>query len=156
MIYGLVANWHVDKKNFPSVFNAAFAFLEDSDLDLPLNGWHPIDGDKLRVSLQELHTLGDADRRFEAHKKYLDIQILLAGREKHLYTPSLAGMEITEDKLRDGDVAYYSRPASHSSLILEPDHYAVYFPGEPHCPCGAVAPGGEDIRKIVFKILWEG
>lgn len=154
MIYGLVADWRRDKRYFPAVFDAAFAFLAANDAALLADGKHPIDGERLFASVESLRTQGDALRRFEAHKKYLDIQLLLAGREKHRYAPSLDGMAVTEDLLRERDLVFYTPPASYSELILGPGHYAVYFPGEPHSPCCAVTPGGEDIRKIVFKILW--
>jgi biofilm protein TabA len=63
-------------------------------------------------------------------------------------------MAVAEDFPEERDLAFYTPPASHSSLILGPGHYAVYFPGEPHRPCCAVTQGGEDIRKVVFKIFW--
>ncbi|MCC8193803.1 MAG: YhcH/YjgK/YiaL family protein, partial [Deltaproteobacteria bacterium] len=115
---------------------------------------YPIDGDRVFASVESLFTQDEASRRFEAHRRYLDIQLLLAGREKHLYAPDLRGMVLTEDLLAERDLAFYASPPSPGSFVLAPGHYAVYFPGEPHCPCCAATPGGEAIRKIVFKILW--
>lgn len=154
MIYGLVANWRQDEKNFPAVFDKAFAFLKANGAASLAVGKHMIDGENLFASVEELRTQNPAERRFESHAKYLDIQVLLSGREKHLYAPDLTGMHVTEDKLAASDLAFHSAPERHSCLVLQPGHYAVYFPGEPHCPCCAVEPGGEIIRKVVFKILW--
>lgn len=154
MIYGVLADWQRDKQYFPAVFDRAFAFLADKDIATLAAGRHPLDGDAIFASVERLRTQDEQVRRFEAHQRYLDIQLLLAGREKHRYAPDLHGMTLVEDHLRERDLAFYSPPTSHSSLFLEPGHYAVYFPGEPHSPCCAVTEGGEEIHKIVFKIRW--
>lgn len=154
MIYGLVAEWQKHKRNFPAIFDKAFAFLEHNDPALLADGEHPIDGDTLFMSIASLRTKDESLLRFEAHRKYIDIQIPLSGREKFLCAPSLAGMNVAEDLYAASDIAFYTPPASHSSLILDPGHFVVFFPGEAHCPCCAVTPGGEDLRKVVFKILW--
>ena len=154
MIYGLVSEWQRDKRHFPTVFDRAFAFLEKNDVAALADGKYPIEGERLFASVESLRTQDETTRRFEGHRKYLDIQVLLAGLEKQLYAPGLAGMNVLEDNLEQGDIAFYSSPARHGSLVLEPGQYAVYFPGEPHCPCCAANPGGDAIRKVVFKILW--
>ena len=153
MIYGTIAGWRNEKKNFPAVFDKAFAFLEGKDI-ASLSGKHEIDGDWLFISFDALRTEDQEKRRFEAHEKYLDIQILFSGREKQLYAPDLSGMNVTEDKYATNDIAFYTAPEHYSSLVLEAGHYVVYFPGEPHCPCCAAQPGGDDIRKAIVKIRW--
>ena len=154
MIYGLVADWPKNKRNFPGVFDRAFAFLAGNDVAALADGKHMIDGERLFASFESLRTQDEKERRFEAHRRYLDIQILLSGVEKQLYAPGLSGMNVLEDNLEKGDIAFYSSPARHGALVLEPGQYAVYFPGEPHCPCCAANAGGDAIRKVVFKILW--
>ncbi len=154
MIYGLLTNWQRDKRFFPAVFDTAFAFLAGNDVSALANGKHPIDGERMFASMQRPRTQNEQFCRFEAHQRYCDIQFLLTGREKQRYAPNCSGMTLTEDLLRVRDLAFYTPPPWYSSLILGPSHYAVYFPGEPHSPCCAAAGDGEDIHKIVVKILW--
>jgi uncharacterized protein, YhcH/YjgK/YiaL family len=154
MIYGLVANWQKDKRKYPAVFEQAFAFLDQHDVTTLAVGKYPIDGDTIFASVQTLRTQDEEVVSYEAHAKYLDIQIVVAGREKYLASPNLDGVSITENFLEERDVAYYTRPASHCSFIVDPGQYVVFFPGELHCPCCAATPGGEDIRKVVLKIRW--
>ena len=154
MIYGLAANWQKDKRKYPAVFDQAFAFLAQHDVTTLAVGKYPIDGDNIFVSVQTLHTRDEEVARFEAHVKYLDIQLLVSGREKYLSAPNLDNVTVTEDCLEERDVAFYTRPERYSTIFLDPGQYVVYFPGELHCPCCAATPGGEDIRKVVFKIRW--
>lgn len=151
MMYGLVTNWGKEKKPFPAVFAKAFEFCTGKDFAGLADGRYDIDGDRLYALVQSPATTEAG--RFEVHARYCDIQLLLAGREKHLYAPALSGMRCTEDALESRDVAFYTPPGQYSSLFLDPGHYAVYFPGEPHAPCCSVG-APETIRKIVFKILW--
>lgn len=154
MMYGLISHWRNDRKNLPAVFGKAFDFCAGQDFPNLTDGRYDIDGDNVYAMLQTPKT--ETEGRFETHGKYCDIQLLLAGREKHLYAPGLSGMSLVEDALQTRDVAFYTAPPLYSSLVLEPGHYTVYFPGEPHAPCCAVERTGETIRKIVFKILWGG
>ncbi len=154
MIYGRIADWPRDKAYYPPVWDRAFAFLEGRDPATLADGKYPVDGEKIFASVQTVRTEEQSARRFEAHGKYLDIQLLLSGGEKQLHAPACSGSVLTEDRLRADDVAFYTAPEQYNTLLLSPGHYAVYFPGELHCPCCAARPRGESIRKIVFKIQW--
>lgn len=154
MIYGQLSDWQRDKKLYPAVFDAAFAFLNGKDPLSLADGKYPIDGERLFASFQSVRTETEDKRRFESHAKYADIQLLLSGGEKQLFIPNLAGLAVTEDALQERDVVFYAHPARYSSLLLTPGCFVVYVPGEPHCPNCAVSESGDDIRKIVFKILW--
>ena len=154
MIYGSITAWHKEGQYFPAIFDKAFAFLRENDSSSLADGKYLIDGENLFALIGSMRTEDENLRRFEAHVDFLDIQLLLSGREKHLYAVDAEGLDMTEDLLEERDLAFYSRPAQYSSLILAPGHYGIYFPGELHCPCCAVTPGGEEIRKIIFKIRW--
>lgn len=154
MIYGTVARWARDRRHFPPVFDKAFAFLAEQDCAALAPGKYPIDGEALFASLDAVRTQPHGERRFETHARYLDIQVLLMGREKQLYAPDASGIAVLEDRLAADDIAFHATPALYSAIILEPGCYVVYFPGEPHCPCCAIAGDGEDIRKLIFKIRW--
>ena len=104
--------------------------------------------------VNETTTEAESRKRFELHDAYLDIHLLLSGREKQLYAPEPADIKtgLLEDALLKDDIAFYSLPVHYNTLLLEPGDYAIYLPGELHCPCCAVEEA-EPVRKIVFKIL---
>jgi biofilm protein TabA len=114
-------------------------------------GKYPIDGDDVFALVQDVVTEPANRRRFELHRAYIDIQLVLAGRERQFYAPATGDLVLVEDALSDKDFAFCAPPSRSNALCLFPNDYAVYLPGEPHCPCCAVdAP--EPVRKVVFKV----
>lgn len=107
-----------------------------------------LEGDRLFVMMQEYPTRPEKECFWEAHRKYVDIQYIVAGVEDIGYAP-LAGLEIVEpyDAARD-----FVKLAGHGSVLRIPaGMFAVFFPQDAHRPCmapnGLVAP----VRKIVVK-----
>lgn len=152
MIYGSVAEWQRDKTYLSPAFDKAFAFLEDQDLASLPEGKHEVAGDKIFALVQSPATEPENARRFEAHAKYFDIQLLVSGEEKQLYAANDKGTTVTEDALAERDVIFYTKPATCNAVVLTPLTYAIYAPGELHAPnCDASVPGCK-LKKIVFKI----
>ena len=154
MMTGFLRQWDEEKRYFPKAFATAMDFLRGKDLSALEAGKHPIDGDRIFVSIQEAHTEPMSMRRFELHRDYLDIQLLITGRELQGYASLPPGGKAVEDRLDEADVAFYPAPSQEQGLetvLLQPGQYVIYLPGELHCPCCAVD-GPETIFKAVFKI----
>ena len=62
-------------------FAKAFAFLEKAQKELPEIGRQEIDGDKIYALVQQYETAPASERKWEAHKKYIDIQFIYSGSE---------------------------------------------------------------------------
>lgn len=156
MIYGTLRTWSKDRSFFPTAFTTALAFLDGKNPATLPPGRHDIEGDRIFAMLNDAVTESADMRRFELHRRYIDIQVLLSGLEVQLYAPepeSQAGL--LEDDLEAKDIAFYAHPARYNRVNLIPGDYAIYLPGELHCPCCSTG-AGETIRKIVFKILQAG
>ena len=153
MIFSSLQDWPNLKGFLPPAFERALAFARRSDLLELENGTYPIDGEDIFAMLQEQALKPDEERKFELHRRYIDIQLLLEGREKQLYAPPLPpGAAMLEDRLADLDYAFCPRPQFYNAVVLRPGDFTVYFPGELHSPNCAPEQGGGSIRKIVFKI----
>lgn len=118
-------------------------------------GRYDIDGDRIFASLSEAATGPAASRLFENHTLYTDIQIVLAGKERHGFFPGppamASGCVPVRDEMAEKDLAFYTHPEDAVFFTLAPMQYAVYFPEELHCPlCAAGEP--ETVRKVVLKI----
>ena len=142
MITGFLGQWGTEKQLFPKAFDRALGFLSGKTAaDLP-QGKHPIDGERIFASVAEVMTEPMSSRRFELHREYIDIQVLLEGRELHGYSPLHTTAPALEDRLDADDVAFYPAPGPQEglqTLLLQQGQYAVYLPGELHCPCCAPA-----------------
>ncbi len=75
-------------------FKKAFAALADPALAQKPDGRYSIDGDNLYYMVQHYTTKPVDQARFESHRKYIDIQVLLAGQELLGYVPT-TGLEVT-------------------------------------------------------------
>ena len=67
----------------PTYWEKTFEFIKNNDLlNLPI-GKHPVDGDNVFATISEYETQEPAERKWESHKKRIDIQIILSGKETH-------------------------------------------------------------------------
>ena len=106
-----------------------------------------LEGDALYVTRFTYETLPLEDTFFEAHKRYLDVHLMVEGEER-VEIASPAGLELFEQ--RDDFYAY--RGEAEQSLILRPGSFLVVFPGDAHRIKIAVN-GPETVSKVVFKVL---
>ena len=131
-------------------FAAAFAFLRALPAHPP-DGRHEIDGDRLFALVQSYTTSPATERKLEHHRKYADIQLVLAGAEIIEHTP-LAGLPVDAPYDDTRDFGLVRDPAWNSSVLLRPGEFAVFFPEDAHKPgCSAGAHGA--VRKVVVKVL---
>ena len=90
--------------------------------------------------------------RFEAHKKHIDIQLLLSGCEELDYT-RIDGLDVSEDYDEARDIMFFANTSDCDKVILKPEKFAFIFPHEAHKP--QIASGGisQKVKKVVVKIL---
>ena len=101
--------------------------------------------------LMENNTVLESEARYEAHRKYTDIQLVLEGEELHCYTADPEATEL-ENNLEDNDVAFYKSATSPTRISLHPDLICVYYPGELHMPGCSLDGTITTVRKVVIKV----
>ncbi len=85
--------------------------------------------------------------RLEAHRRFIDIQVLLAGRESIGWRP-LAACRAPEAGYDPAtDLQFFADPPQ-AWLPLEPGQFAVFWPADAHLP----QVGEGDMRKVVVKV----
>lgn len=89
--------------------------------------------------------------KFETHRTYADIQVVLQGRELMQVAPSEDLRPLTEYDV-DKDYQFFEAKKSISDLVVDYDHFAVFFPGEAHRPSCLVDEADGEVLKFVFKI----
>jgi biofilm protein TabA len=105
------------------------------------------------VLVQEGTTKAVAETRPEAHRNFIDIQILTAGRERFGLAHAVPGLQPVEDRYADRDIAFYPTPDREFFVEFGPGDYGVFFPGELHRPF--LSPRDDasgQIRKLVVKV----
>lgn len=128
---------------------AAFAWIESCPPDHP-DGRYEIDGDRVFALVQSYSTTPSSNKRFEAHRRYLDIQTLLDGTEIISHAPITRLQPATDyDSAKDFQL-YHDSPAPNA-LRLEPGDFALFLPQDGHKP-GCLDQAVQAVRKIVIKI----
>lgn len=91
--------------------------------------------------------------RFEAHKKYIDIQMLLDGSER-LDCISPAALKINESYNEEKDIMFFENPENlpDASFILKPERFVMIYPHEAHRPQMALEGVPQKVKKAVVKI----
>lgn len=116
-----------------------------------LSGWEPGrhgQGDGFFL-LQEGELKPETERRFELHKKYIDVHILVEGSEEVAWDVLEKLSEDTPFN-QEKDIAFYRGTAKHVTC-LKPGMFCVFFPGEPHITQMYTEQAGS-YRKVVFKL----
>ena len=91
-------------------------------------------------------TLKSAEGRlFEAHRKYIDIQYVLSGKEKIEYCDLAM---LTEKVAYSEERDYIGLEGRGSVLTLNEGDFAVFTPTDGHLPCI----GEGTVKKIVIKV----
>jgi biofilm protein TabA len=113
------------------------------------DGRHEIEGDRVFVLMQSYTTRPEAEGRLEAHRKYLDIQVVLEGREVAYWAP-LEGLEADGAYSDEKDVGFF-KGSAQGVLPIPAGFFALFLPQDAHKPqCVWGAPGR--VRKAVFKV----
>ena len=95
-------------------------------------------------------TISPDDLGFEAHRKMIDLQIVIKGREKCLVT-TINKATTTKIYNSSKDIEWFNA-AEYDSFILDTNNLVLFFPDDVHKPGLSIDNKQEDVTKIVFKI----
>lgn len=147
MVYGHIDNW--EKYQCLNVnFNKAFQFIMDNDLkELPV-GRYDIQGEEVFAMVQEYETKDEEEGKYEAHKKYIDIQYMVDGEEKVGYS----FIENLETCLPyDGEKDFMLLEGKKEFFGLRNNEFYIFFPEDAHMP--GIANGKKTMaKKVVIKV----
>nr|WP_326184682.1 YhcH/YjgK/YiaL family protein [uncultured Oscillibacter sp.] len=146
MLYGTLKHLDTYQGIHPGVMRG-LELLRDTDFSKLADGRHDVDGDDLYFSLQSYETRPVNDMP-ESHKKYVDIQYLISGRERMGVAPLEDMTEVVEGH-PERDVWRHRGPTD--TILVTGDRFVVFWPEDAHAPCIAVD-GPERCRKCVVKV----
>jgi biofilm protein TabA len=143
----LTNNWTYRKLS-PRVAKG-LAWLERFSPATP-DGRYEVDGDGTYALVQSYDTVNASDRKFESHRRYLDIQYVATGHEVTYYAP-IAGLDVVQAYDEGKDFALYAEPATATPLTLTDGTFAIFYPQDGHKP-GCSNGGVRQIKKVVVKV----
>jgi len=128
-------------------FEKAFTFLRKSDLaELP-SGRYEIDGERLFCILDKSPGRSRAEAKLEAHRKYIDIQYVIAGVDDMGWKPTSACTQIETAYNSEKDIMFFDdEPKSWTEVPA--GSFVIFFHKDAHAPLV----GREEIHKAVLKV----
>ena len=129
------------------LFPRAFEFMRDTDLNALAPGVHQIIDKQLFVIVEEADGRTRAEAKLEAHRKYIDIQLVLKGVDEMGWKPLSDCHQPLDDYDRERDIRFFDDEPD-SWIATPAGAFCIFFPEDAHAPL--VSSGA--IRKIIFKI----
>lgn len=128
----------------------AVDYLKNIDIKALELGNHVIN-DWLNINVQEYITKPARECRFESHRKYVDIQMMISGVEA-IETADIGKLEIAIEYNQEQDVAFWKQIPDQMKSVIADNSYVVLYPQNAHMPCIAVDKPLK-VRKLVAKVL---
>jgi len=129
----------------------AIAWLEKGGWDTLADGRYEVDGTAVYALVSHYNTKTPEAARYETHKDYIDIQLLVSGREI-LQVRKPEGL-VTSVPYKP-DIEFYATPEPNDchAMLLEPGVALVLYPEDAHRPGLAIAGSSEPVHKLVLKV----
>jgi biofilm protein TabA len=136
--------------NMHPAFEKAFEFLRQKGLaELPA-GRHEIDGDRLYCIISKGPGRSRSEAKLEAHRKYIDIQYVIAGTDEMGWKPTADCKVIDTEYDTDKDIMFF-KDQPDSWTPVPAGSFVIFFPQDAHAPL--VSRG--EIHKVVLKVAVE-
>lgn len=134
--------------NLSQGIRTALEYLARTDLSALAVGRHAVDGDSVFALVSDYETRRPADAFWEAHRRHVDVQFVVRGRERIGYA-NLDRFEADPyDVERDLTVA---RGEASGFATVGAGEFVILFPNDVHMP-GLQLDGPTPVRKVVVKV----
>ncbi len=135
---------------YPQIPSYAVDFINNLSVDLEL-GRYNLHGDD-SVNVETYLTKFVKDTKFEAHRNYVDIQLLLSGKER-IYLTSVNGLNVSTPYNEERDIEFYSNSVESSDFVtLDGSNFVLIYPHEAHAPQAACENIPSEVKKVVLKL----
>ncbi len=128
-------------------FKLVFDYLKTHDISKLECGKHELRGNEVFFNLQEYET--KPIQKLEAHKKYIDIQVVAIGEEYMGYT-NIDKTTVSEEYNEEKDVMFLN--GSVDKLLANNKTFLIFYPQDAHMPALSVEQP-KYVKKAIFKIL---
>lgn len=133
------------EKLYPKIYE----FLQNNNMStLEEKRYELGDGDY--VNVESYNTYDFSVRRYESHKKYIDIQYIIIGEEKIVVKP-VSDLHLVEEYCDSRDIAFYNNDVIGRDYMLKEGEMLELFPEDGHMPCISINDSVK-VKKAVFKI----
>lgn len=135
----------------PALWDKVFKFLGDSKLATLAPGKYPIEGTEAYAMITAGAPKNIDDVKWESHRKFIDLQYVMAGKVKLGVTP-VSSAKITAPFDETRDAANYTAEGKYYEAT--PEAFFLFFPQDAHRPDIKVD-GYDTLKKLVIKVPYQ-
>ena len=136
-------------------------YLTTTDFGAVENGKYPILNDEVFAIVQDYHSKPLGEGKFEAHKKYIDIQYVVKGEELIGVGKIENFSEVTEYDSEKDIVFLHKKTGENVNFIdLKSNEFSILMPEDAHMPSiskplskPSDGKTSSYVKKVVIKIL---
>ena len=146
MIYDHLSN-ATKYTNLHPLFEKAFQYLTKNDFSTFKPGKYQIEQDSIFVLVNNYFSKGIDESFAESHKKYIDIQLVISGKER-------MGFGLIDNfthELYDSEKDLQKHTGKLNFLDVEKNQFVIFFPNDIHMP-GIQIEHPEEVLKVVMKV----
>lgn len=134
--------------NISSKLKRGLEWLIKTDLKAIKSGRYYIDGGDIFANVQEYVTKADA--KYEAHRKYIDIQYMIEGEELVGVT-NKNNCTTCEEYNSETDLEFMDCNVPEEYLTLLEGTFMIFFPQDAHKP--SINSGEQsEVKKVIVKV----
>ncbi len=145
MIYGKIKDMQLYRDLYKG-FDKAIDYINQFDINTPC-GRYEIDGDDVFANVSDVVELKSIDNIFEAHREYIDIQVVFSGNEK-LNISYIDDCSIYKKYDEKKDIALFVGKGNLMDISAE--EFYILYPFD----CHAVYLNSEYVKKVVIKVKY--
>ena len=102
------------------------------------------------ANAETYETVESKDKQFEAHRKFIDVQIIVEGQETiEVADVNSPEFEVTVPYVHD--IVFMNGPVKSRKIELQEGEFCVLYPQDAHKPCTNLD-GSHKVKKIVIKL----
>ena len=147
MVIDQLPKWRL-YTNLPRL-KRAFELLDAPDAAKWPEGRVDLENDLIFAMPQSYLTKPASDGKWEAHRRYIDIQYIVYGAEKMGWAP-ITNLVPTGTFDETKDVRFYTGTGDY--ITVREGMFAIFYPQDAHMPCLRVSRQAQQVRKIVVKV----
>lgn len=145
---------HIDYYNYlsPGIY-FGLKYLKNTDFSKIENGKYELKEGKVFAIVQDYNSKPESEGKFEAHRKYIDIQFMVEGEEKIGIGNLDDFQEVTEYDEEKDIVFLAPKDEAKTDLVkVVQGEYMILLPKDVHMPSLAVDSPAY-VKKVVVKVL---
>jgi YhcH/YjgK/YiaL family protein len=129
-------------------FKEAFECLTNTRFETAAPGRYELKGD-MYYTVQNYETKPESKGFFETHRRYIDLQYVISGKERHDYANS-STLKVRDPYNAEKDLVVYD--GKGCTFIVNQGFFVIYFPEDAHMPNLQAGGNPEKMIKVVVKI----